>query len=315
MFSKYKYVFAVYKEQSFTQAAQKLFISQPSLSAAIKNIENEVGAPLFERGGGKVKLTEIGKEYIVAAEQIMSAENDFKRKINDIYDLDFGSITVGGTNYLSSYVLPSIMSRFSSLHPKIELNLVEANSRGLEKMVKDEQIDIVLDSFDDISELYEGFPLVNERIFLCVPSSFEVNEKFKEYRIFPDIIRNGTKAAESIPTVPIEKFKDENFILLKNGNDMYKRAMRIFENHGITPKVLFSVDQLNISYALVEMGMGLCFVTDTLIKYGGIHENVSFYKVGEEHCSRTLYIAYKKGRYCSRAMREFIETAREFIDR
>ncbi len=313
MFSKYKYVYAVYKEQSFTRAAKSLFISQPSLSAAIKNIENEVGAPLFERYGGKVKLTEIGMEYIFAAEQIMSAENDFKRKVNDIYSLDMGSITVGGTNYLSSYVLPKIITGFSSLHPKVEVNLVEANSQSLGAMIKDEQIDIVIDSFDGISELYEGYPLVQEQIFLCVPSTLAVNQAFKDYRVTPEIVRGGRDRIKSIPFIPIECFKDENFILLKNGNDMHYRAMKIFNNCGITPKVLFSVDQLNISYALAESGMGLCFVTDTLVKYGGIHGNVSFYNVGEEHCSRTLYIAYKRGRYCTRAMKEFIAIAKELI--
>lgn len=314
MFNKYKYVYAVYKEQSFTRAAQKLFISQPSLSAAIKNIENEVGAPLFERCGGKIKLTDIGMEYIVAAEQIMSAENDFKRKINDIYSLDMGKLTVGGTNYLSSYVLPRIITRFSSLHPNIEVNLVEANSQSLGAMMKDEEIDIVVDSFDGIGELYEGYPLAKERIFLCVPSTFAINEDFSKYRITPEIVRGGREMIESMPDIPIERFKNENFILLKNGNDMYYRAMNIFNNSGITPKVLFSVDQLNISYALAESGVGLCFVTDTLVKYGGVHGNVSFYNVGKEHCSRTLYIAYKRGRYCTRAMREFIEIARELID-
>ncbi len=314
MFSKYKYVYAVYKEQSFTRAARKLFISQPSLSAAIKNIETEVGAPLFERYGGKIKLTEIGAEYILAAEQIMSAENDFKRKINDIYTLETGRLTVGGTNYLSSYVLPRIITGFSSLHPNIEVNLVEANSQSLGTMMKDEQIDIVVDSFDNIGELYEGYPLAKERIFLCVPSTFAINESLRKYRITPEIIRGGKDMIESIPSIPIERFENENFILLKNGNDMYYRAMNIFHNSGITPKVLFSVDQLNISYALTESGIGLCFVTDTLIKYGGIHGNVSFYNVGEEHGSRTLYIAYKRGRYCTRAMREFIKIARELID-
>lgn len=314
MFNKYKYVYAVYKERSFTQAAKRLFISQPSLSAAIKNIENAVGAPLFERCGGKIELTEIGTEYILAAEQIMSAENDFKRKINDIYNLEMGKLTVGGTNYLSSYVLPRIITKFSSLHPNIEVNLVEANSQSLGTMMKDEQIDIVVDSFDGIDELYEGYPLAKERIFLCVPSMFAINENFRKYRVTPEIIRGGKDMIESIPFIPIERFKNENFILLKNGNDMYYRAMNIFNSSGITPKVLFSVDQLNISYALTESGMGLCFVTDTLVKYGGVHGNVSFYNIGEEHCSRTLYIAYKRGRYCTRAMREFIEIARELID-
>lgn len=313
MFSKYKYVYAVYKEQNFTRAAERLFISQPSLSVAIKNIENEVGAPLFERSGGKVVLTEIGREYIVATEQIMSAENDFKRKINDIYELESGSITVGGTNYLSSYVLPSIITRFSSLHPNIEVNLVEANSQTLEKMTREEQIDVVVDSFDVLGELYEGYPLVNERIFLCVPSSFKINEGMEEYRITPDAVRGGGNVIDSISSVPIEHFANENYILLKSGNDMHDRAMRIFNNGGIVPRLLFSVDQLNISYALAESGTGLCFVTDTLIKYGGMHGNVTLYNVCEGQCSRTLYVVYKRGRYCTRAMSEFIRIAKEMI--
>ena len=314
MFSKYQYAYAVYREQSFTRAAQKLFISQPSLSAAIKSIETEIGAPLFERGKGKVRLTEIGKEYMFAAEQIISAENDFKRKLNDIYSLETGSIAVGGTNYLSSYVLPRIITKFSALHPSIEVNLIEANSQSLGSMVKDEKIDVVIDSFDDIGEAYEGYPLARERIFLCVPSALTINEGLREYRITPDIVQNGRNAVNAVPSVPIEHFKDEGFILLKPGNDMRYRATKIFDRSGIVPKVLFSVDQLNISYALAESGTGLCFVTDTLVKYGGIHGNVFFYNVDEEHGSRTLYIAYKRGRYCTRAMREFIDIARELIN-
>lgn len=311
MFSKHKYVYAVYKEESFTRAAQKLFISQPSLSAAIKNIENEVGAPLFERSGGRVRPTEIGREYLVAVEQIMSAENDFKRKINDIYALDKGSITVGGTNYLSSYVLPKIITGFSALHPSIEVTLVEANSQSLGAMVRDERIDIVVDSFEGIGELYEGYSLVKEKILLCVPSDLAVNKDLEKYRITYEMLCEGR--IDEIPSAPMANFKEEGFILLKNGNDMHDRAMRIFDHCGITPKVLFSVDQLNISYALAESGMGLCFVTDTLVKYGGIHGGLSFYNVGEEHDGRTLYIAYKRGRYCTHAMREFMRVAKTLI--
>ena len=84
MFNKWRYVYELYKEQSFTSASKKLFISQPSLSAAIKNIENKVGAQLFERTGHGIELTEIGKAYIDAAEQFLAVENEFKEKLDDI---------------------------------------------------------------------------------------------------------------------------------------------------------------------------------------------------------------------------------------
>ena len=80
MFSKYGYVYEVYKERNFTRAAEKLFISQPSLSVAIKNIEKKIGADLFERMGNNVRLTEVGEAYIASTKQIIAhLKNIFKQ--------------------------------------------------------------------------------------------------------------------------------------------------------------------------------------------------------------------------------------------
>ncbi len=311
MFKKLDYVYAVYKEESFTKAAERLYISQPSLSAAIKNVEAEVGAPLFNRSGGGVTLTEIGREYINAAERMMSIKDEFENRVNEICNLDVGKIVVGGTNFLSSYLLPRIINRFSSLYPKIEVTLVEENSRTLGELVKNGEIDIVVDSFDEAAEEYTRYPLANERILLCVPSDFKINEALSDYAISPEDIYNGAEDAFDKPAVSIEMFKDESFILLKNGNDMYYRAAKIFEKAAIIPKVAFYVDQLNISYFLAESGMGLCFVTDTLFRFGKFRNKIVLYNVGEEHSARNLYIAHNKNKYCTSAMQKFIEIARE----
>lgn len=313
MFSKYNYVYQVYKESSFTKAAEKLYISQPSLSAAIKGIEQKIGAALFERKGSGVTLTEVGEAYITAAERMISAETEFTNKVSDIYNLETGHITVGGTNYLSSCILPEIINQFTMLHPKIKVNLIEANSGNLNDMVNNEQVDIIIDSFDETMIEYEGTPLVNEKILLCVPKDNKINDKFKEYQILPDSIYEGTVNLETVKTVPMSIFKNEKFILLKKGNDMYNRAMNILTNSGIDPDVIFSVDQLNISHALTEAGMGLCFITDTFFKYRKFRKNVVLYNVSQEHSSRTLYIAYKKNKYCTKVMTEFIKISSEII--
>ena len=314
MFEKYKYVYAVYREGNFTRAAQKLFISQPSLSVAIKNVENEIGAPIFERSGSGVTLTEIGREYISAAERMLSIEKDFEKRVEDIYGLEAGNIAVGGTNYLSSYVLPKIITKFSALYPKIKVTLVEENSRTLDDMMKNEELDVMIDSFDHPDGVYEAYPLANEHILLCVPEELEVNAALAEYQISADSIADGTAFCSEVASVSIDSFKNENFILLKNGNDMYNRAMRIFESGGVSPTVLFSVDQLNISFALAESGIGLCFVTDTLVRYGRVGQGVKLYKVSEASCGRTLYVAYKRSRYCTSTMRRFIDIARDMVD-
>lgn len=313
MFQKIKYVYAVYKEKSFTKAAQRLFISQPSLSAAIKNVETEVGAALFDRSGAEITLTQVGEAYIQTAEKMLRLEEEFTSKIGDIYDLQTGELTVGGTNYLSSFVLPRIIKRFSLLYPKIKVTLVEANSLYLNEMVETGELDVIVDSFDSTMDAYEGYALTNEKILLCVPKDRAINEQLKEYQLSAQAVKQGKCDFSKIPFVEIERFLEEEFVLLKSGNDMYNRAMHLFERAGVKPKVAFSVDQLNISYALASSGMGLCFVTDTLVRFGDLPKNVCLYNVGGAKFMRTLYVAYKKHKYCSKAMEKFIQVAQEEV--
>lgn len=313
MFSKYKYVYTVYKEQSFTKAAQKLFISQPSLSVAIKNTEKKIGAPVFERTGVGISLTEVGKSYIEACENMLRSEKEFERRLYDIYNLNSGHISVGGSNYLSSYVLPKVINDFCKLYPNIEVTLTEAHSIAMAQMIKDDVIDIMVDSFDRVDDAYELYPLVKERTFLCVPWDNPINQKLAKY-IIPamDICENKLDYSQA-PTVPMQMFKDEKFIILKSGNDMHRRAMDIFAESHIMPDVALFVDQLNISYAVSQSGMGLCFVTDTILRYMKAYDEVALYNIDTKHAERTLYMGYKKGRYVTNAMKEFINIAKNTV--
>ena len=313
MFQKYKYVLAVYREQSFTGAAQKLFISQPSLSVAIRKIEKEIGGALFERFGSGVKPTEIGMAYISAAQKMYQAEDEFAKKCLDINELQTGKLVVGGSNYLSSDVLPKIITLFREKFPKVEITLVEANSIRLREMLHDEEVDMIIDNFEDGSEQYEEYPLVREQILLCVPANNPLNEKLRKYQILPEDIYEGIFAPADISAVDITSFKDEKFILLKHGNDMYHRAKVIFGERNLTPDVAFQVDQLNIAYALTESGIGVNFVADTFFKYRKHVGNVILYQLDTRYARRMLYIAHKKNRYCTRAMAEFIKVAQEII--
>lgn len=290
MFQKYKYVLAVYRERSFTNAAKALFISQPSLSVAIRNIEKQMGAPLFERNGAAVTPTEIGRAYIAAAEKIRCAEEEFGRQLSEINGLQTGKLVVGGSNYLCSDVLPQIISRFRARHPGVEIVLTEANSTTLRLMLQREEVDLVIDNFDDTGH-YELTPLTEEQILLCVPG----------------------ETGDRTDGVDISCFADTPFVLLKPENDMYCRARDIFTDSGITPNVVFSVDQLNIAYALTESGLGACFLPDTFFKYRKRMADVTLCKLDHPSAHRTLHIGYKKGRYCTHAMSKFIAITREIL--
>ena len=93
LYNGMEYIYTVYKERSFTKAAKKLFISQPSLSASVKHIEEKVGYPIFDRGTKPISLTECGRKYIESVEKIMAVEDEFEVKIED--DVVEGMKTVG----------------------------------------------------------------------------------------------------------------------------------------------------------------------------------------------------------------------------
>ena len=312
MFSKYKYVYQVYKDRSFTKAAENLFIAQPSLSTAIKNIEGKVGTELFERTGSGVNLTQAGEAYITAAEKILALENELNQKLNDIQNLECGEISVGGSNYMSSYVLPIIINKFKAAHPKINVTLVEAHTSDLLDFVKNDKVDVIVDSFNDTDD-YVAHPLVRERIFLCVNKQSSSNQGLEEYQILPEEIHNGKAIPDKTKPVPINKFKKEKFVILKQGNDMYQRATALFKRYKINPDIEFKVDQLSISYALTDSGVGASFITDTFIKHANFKDNVYLYNLDERFCYRPLCIAHKKNKYISRAIAEFIQTATETI--
>ncbi len=313
MFQKYKYVMAVYQERCFTKAAKRLFISQPSLSVAIRNIEKKVGMPLFERSGTMLKLTEAGKAYIVAAKKIEYAEDAFTRQLEDLSGLQTGRLVVGGSNYLSSDVIPQLASRFCSRYPGVEITLIEANSVHLREMLNNEEVDLVIDNFDDFPDQYERYPLNDEHIMLCLPDNSEINESFRDFQILPEEIYTRSAKMKQIPSLEITAFRNEPFVLLKAGNDMCDRAMQMFDSASIVPNVVFRVDQLNISYALTESGAGACFITDTFFKYRKHITNAVLYKLNHRLARRTLHIVHKKGRYCTKAMQEFIKITRELM--
>ena len=313
MFQKYKYVLAVYQEQSFTKAAARLFISQPSLSVAIRNIEKKVGMPLFERCGSTVRLTDAGKAYIDTAQKMQFAEDAFAKRLEDLNGLQTGKLTIGGSNYLTSDVLPQLVSRFRNQYPGVEITLIEANSLHLREMLSSEEVDLVIDNFGNYREAYELYPLADEQIMLCVPGDRDVNSYLKAFQILPESLYSAPECLETVSPVDIGIFKAEPFVLLKSGNDMYERTMQMFDGSDVSVNAVFSVDQLNISYALAESGLGVCVITDTFFKYRKHTTDVVLYKINHMLARRTLHIAHKKGRYCTRAMQEFIKTTREFI--
>ncbi len=314
MFKYADYIYEIYKEKSFTKAAKNLFISQPALSATVRKLEEEMRVQLFDRSTSPLALTPEGEAYIRAIEEIFNIKKDYENYIIDVSKLNVGSISVSGANFISSYVLPKIIVPFSEKYPMINIDLLESNSKTLIEELVDEKIELLIDYTND-QKLIEAHPLFDETILLCVPASSGINQKFHGMALGCEDIRTGKYLDKNLKGIDLQDFKDEKFLMMKSGNSMNKHGFKICQEAGFTPDVAIYFDQLMTAYNMTASGLGICFVTDTLVKAVAPNDDLLYYKINSESAKRTVYLLHKKKRYLNRAVKEFIKTACEVYDK
>lgn len=313
MFVWKKYVYEVYKERSFTKAAQNLYISQPSLSARIKKIEEIIGEPLFDRSTTPLQLTEVGKVYIEAAEEITQIEQRVENYINDLAGLKTGNLAVGASTLFAAYVVPSLITQFNQRFPDVHIQLIEGNTAELEEMLGSNTLDFVIDNYHYDSILYNKELYCEENILLAVPKHFSVNEELKEYQLSYENIKSKKYLSRKYPAVPLGRFANLPFIMLTQGNDTRTRGDRLCRNVGFKPNIVLEFNQQSTAYMASSTQLGATFISDILVSQLPTFENLVYYKLDGEEAKRKVFFYYKTHKYKTRVMEEFIRMMHEQI--
>ena len=313
MFVWKKYVYEVYKERSFTKAAQNLYISQPSLSARIKKIEEIIGEPLFDRSTTPLQLTEVGKVYIEAAEEITQIEQRVENYINDLAGLKTGNLAVGASTLFAAYVVPSLITQFNQKFPDVHIQLIEGNTAELEEMLGSNALDFVIDNYHYDSILYNKELYCEENILLAVPKHFAVNEELGMYQLSYKNIKNKNYLNQKYPAVPLGRFADLPFIMLTQGNDTRTRGDRLCRNVGFKPNIVLEFNQQSTAYMASSTQLGATFISDILVSQLPAFENLVYYKLDGEEAKRKVFFYYKTHKYKTRVMEEFIRMMHEKI--
>lgn len=313
MFVWKKYVYEVYKERSFTKAAQNLYISQPSLSARIKKIEEIIGEPLFDRSTTPLQLTEVGKVYIEAAEEIPQIEQRVENYINDLAGLKTGNLAVGASTLFAAYVVPSLITQFNQKFPDVHIQLIEGNTAELEEMLGSNALDFVIDNYHYDSILYNKELYCEENILLAVPKHFAVNEELGMYQLSYKNIKNKNYLNQKYPAVPLGRFADLPFIMLTQGNDTRTRGDRLCRNVGFKPNIVLEFNQQSTAYMASSTQLGATFISDILVSQLPTFENLVYYKLDGEEAKRKVFFYYKTHKYKTRVMEEFIRMMHEQI--
>ena len=278
-----------------------------------KKIEEIIGEPLFDRSTTPLQLTEVGKVYIEAAEEITQIEQRVENYINDLAGLKTGNLAVGASTLFAAYVVPSLITQFNQKFPDVHIRLIEGNTAELEEMLGSNALDFVIDNYHYDSILYNKELYCEENILLAVPKHFAVNEELGMYQLSYKNIKNKNYLNQKYPAVPLGRFADLPFIMLTQGNDTRTRGDRLCRNVGFKPNIVLEFNQQSTAYMASSTQLGATFISDILVSQLPAFENLVYYKLDGEEAKRKVFFYYKTHKYKTRVMEEFIRMMHEQI--
>ena len=176
-FRQLRYFLAVAECQSFTRGAEKVSVSQPSLSVQIAALEDELGAPLFDRLGRQVALTEAGRLFRDHAQRVMRETELAAQSIQDLTGAEQGRLVVGSISTVNSYLIPPLVCRFKQRFPRVHLHVRAQTSSTIEEEVLANHMDLGLCLLPITNDRLVTNRLFTETLSLVAPPGFRMIAK------------------------------------------------------------------------------------------------------------------------------------------
>ncbi|MCB1774853.1 MAG: LysR family transcriptional regulator [Gammaproteobacteria bacterium] len=172
-----RYIVAVARERHFGRAAEACFISQPTLSVAVKKLEDELGISLFERRKGEVSITPIGEQVVSQAQRVLEEAGNIRRIARQGQDQLDGPLRLGAIYTIGPYLLPQLIPELAQRAPKMPLMIKESYTSDLAEKLRRGELDVIILSlpFDEPGIL--TLPLYREPFVLLLPSSHPLTQQ------------------------------------------------------------------------------------------------------------------------------------------
>ena len=276
---------SVARHLSFTRAAEELHLTQPAVSMQVKQLESMVELPLFEQMGKKVHLTEAGETMVRHSRTMMSQLNEIERDINNLKGVEGGNLKICIASTVN-YFATRLLSKFCDVYKTVNISLDVANREELIKRLEANEPDLVL----------MGQP----------PTGLDVEAKaFMENPLI--LIANPQHQLAGKKKIPIEVMSAETFVMREPGSGTRTAMKRVFDKHGVVPKVGIQLSSNETVKQSVEAGLGLAVVSahtvDLELKAGRlIALDVQHFPI-----MRKWYVAYRKGKRLSKTANVFLE--------
>ncbi len=299
-FKDLTYVAAIAKYQNITKAADSLYVTQPTLTKFLQNLERDLGQKLFRKLGHRFVLTYAGERYVKKATEILNLKKELDQEMSDVIKNNQGSLKIAFPVMRGTYMLPCTLPIFNSLYPNVRLNILEADSSSLENMLLNGEADLAFFNLPIKSPDIDYEVIGHEELLLLIPSTNPVS--------FLGVKKDGL----DYPWMDLHLLEKEPFIMQIPGQRTRQVVDQLFKDHRIEPIIKLQTSNITAEAALAARGYGCCFVTESHLRHIKPLDHVSFFSVGSPRTVVDFVAAFRRGSYLPYHAREYIKIVKDF---
>ncbi len=288
-----EYLVAVDEELHFNRAAERCFVSQPTLSGQLKKLEEELGVMLIERNTRKVSMTDVGTAVVQQARKILKEVKAIKEITISFDDPMASELQVGLIPTIAPYLLPRIIPELKKKFPQLKLWLHEHLTSVLLEKLKNADLDLLILALPINSDELSEIDLFKENFWLAVPSHTSLSKKNK---------------------IQMIDLNEQEMLLLEEGHCLRGQALDVCFSAGATENNTFRATSLETLRCMVGEGIGMTLLPELAIpKKRKQSDTISYIPFSDPKPSRHIGMLYRHGSYREETYEKIAQVIKEIL--
>ena len=284
------YRLALAKTGHFGRAAEACHVSQPALSQTIKLIEQDLGAPIFDRTTDPISLTFAGQRYVEAAQAMLDIDRNLRAEIAETKKEVHGRMRVGISSQRGIQLLPLIIPEFIKRYPFVKIDLIEYGSDTLERLTSEGQCDLGLITTTQKPNRLNYVLIENEQVILMAARSTEFAHRH----------------ADGEP-IDISDAVGERFVCMTEGHSVRTIQDRLFERYRIKPTVILETTNMEAGKHVAARANAVMLIPQVyVVNSMELKYRVQCHPIKNNDYERHFFLCYRKGMYLTRYMEDFV---------
>lgn len=296
----------VARQKSFSRAAENIFLSQPTVSAHIKALENEIGAPLLDRSQREIVLTEAGKILFRYAQQLLGFKEEALSTIRQKYSIIKGHLEIAASSVPGAYLLPGVLAAFSSKYTEVSYSVLIRDTRKVIESIRDFTYELGLVGEAGLHEDIFRRRLVQDELIIIAPAGTGLAS------VPPQQGTTGeqTQADDPLPLIDLKTCAHLPFILREPGSAtrlVFEKALKKMAGEQSRLQIIAYIEGQEAIKEAVKAGLGLTAISRRAVEHdlkAGVLEG---YRLQGLNLERSFYLVFHKNRILSPLGKTFVE--------